>query len=445
MKSIKLVLTVALATLTLSAMAQDFSDPAYAKWGDTPEVRKSNILASQYLKEEIGNHHFDEASKLLHQLISSCPKATENIYANGASLYKNKINRAQSVADKKANVDSLMWVYEERLKYYGDHPKRGTTYILERMAMEYQTYCPEDYEGGIIKFQRAIDAYKAAGSMNYDLPLYLFNDVCEAYKVDLLSAMDVVKSYDECAKIYEGKDVEQKKVLDGYFARSGAVNCDNIEKIFSEKLAKEPENLDVLAQGFDLIQKAKCETDFALKLSEKFYALQPSSKVALYLAQTYQNAKNIDKANKYLYEALSKETDNEERAKLLLRIGIISMSDKKLSAAVDAFRQVKQINPENGMATYFLAQCYVMGAAGEGVEKSSVFWLAYDMVQKSIPFLEADDTTTADEEDARKLVQIYRASFPSKEECFFNELREGSPYTIRTGLAAGERTVVRYR
>ena len=51
MKAIKFLIVAAMAAMATTAVAQDFSDPKYAKWGETPEERKENMLASSYLKE----------------------------------------------------------------------------------------------------------------------------------------------------------------------------------------------------------------------------------------------------------------------------------------------------------------------------------------------------------------------------------------------------------
>ena len=99
MKCAKILVSAVLTVVGLSAYAQDLSDPKYAKWGETLEERKENILNSSYLKEEINNHNFDSASGYLHKLIEKCPAASENIYVNGTKLYKQRINRAQTLAE----------------------------------------------------------------------------------------------------------------------------------------------------------------------------------------------------------------------------------------------------------------------------------------------------------------------------------------------------------
>ena len=53
MKNVKFLLAGLLAFVGAASLAQDFSDPRYAPWGDTPEARKDNLFASNFLKEAI--------------------------------------------------------------------------------------------------------------------------------------------------------------------------------------------------------------------------------------------------------------------------------------------------------------------------------------------------------------------------------------------------------
>ena len=57
--------------------------------------------------------------------------------------------------------------------------------------------------------------------------------------------------------------------------------------------------------------------------------------------------------------------------------------------------------------------------------------------------LEMTDASVAAQ--ARNLADSYRSVFPTAEECFFAELKEGVAYTITCGLAKGLKTTVRYR
>ena len=447
MKAIKYFLVAAMAAVAATAVAQDFSDPKYAKWGNTPEERKENILASSYLKEEVANRNFNSAARYLQQLLSTCPNASENIYANGVKLYKDRVNRAETLAEKKMFVDSIILLYDIRIQHFGNHPKRGKVYLLERKAREYLTYKADDREGVAEVFEAAIAAQVEAGVVDPELVAIYFVNICEDYQNDIVDAMTVVNAYDAHAQYFENIAPEKeqfKAQFEQSFGMSGAASCENIEAIFGKKIADNPTDTKVVEQAFKLLYRAKCSSDFFFEVGEKYYANQPSSEVAMALAQGFQDKKNFDKANQYLREALAVEQNPADREKLYVRIGILDMSMNNFSEAVEAFREAQAINPENAHAPFFLAQCYVNGAKNcSGLAKDAIYWAAYDLIQKALPLLEAQDAERV--EAANQLAAAYRAAFPTKEECFFNELAEGSTYTVNCGFAQGVATRVRSR
>lgn len=447
MKAIKFLLVAAMAAVATSAVAQDFNDPKYAKWGNTAEERKENILASSYLKEEVANRHFNSAARYLQLLLEKCPNASENIYVNGVKLYKDKSNRAETLAEKKVYVDSILLLYDIRIQHFGNHPKRGRVYLLERKAREYLTYKADDREGVAEAFETAIAAQAEAGVVDPEVVAIYFKNLCDDYQNDVVDAMTVVNAYDANAKYFENLAPEQLQFKDQFeqcFGMSGAASCENIETIFSKKIAENPNDAKIVEQAYKLMARANCSSDFFFTVGEKHYANQPSSQVAMALAQGFQDKKNFDKANQYLREALAVETVAEEREKLFVRIGILDMSINNFASAVEAFREAQVINPENAHAPFFLAQCYVNGAKGcTGLAKDAIYWVAYDLIQKALPLLEANDADRVDA--AKQLAAAYRGAFPTKEECFFNELAEGASYTVNCGFAHGVVTRVRPR
>lgn len=450
MKAIKIFLSAVLALAGVTAYAQDFSDPRYAKWGETPEERKDNIMISSFLKEEVDNRNFNAAAAHLQTLLAKCPAATENIYVHGVKLYKQKINRAESLAEKKMFVDSLLSLYDIRMLHFGSHPKRGKVYLLERKAREFLTYNQSDREGVRAAFEEAIAAQvESNGTADPEVVAIYFKNLCDDYATDVVDAMTIVNAYDASAQYFANITPEQeefKTQFEQCFAMSGAASCENIEAIFSKKLAESGDDEKTLSQAFGLLSRAGCESDFFFTVGEKYYALKPSSEIAMYLAQAFQNQKNYDKANQYLRESLAVETDPVEREKLFARIGILEMTTNHFAEAVSSFREALAINPENALAPFFLAQCYVNSASGcSGLARDAVYWVAYDLLQKAIPLLEASPETAVHVDTAKKLAGAYRAAFPTKEECFFNELNDGSTYVVNCGYARGIATTVRPR
>lgn len=444
MKNVKFLLSAACSLFAFAALAQDFSDPKYAIWGDTPEERQQNILNSNFLKESCDNKDYDAAAHYFKELVDKCPKASENTYVRGITLYKNKINRAKTVDEKNMYVDSLMLVYDLRNQYFGDHQKRGTAYILDRKAREYLTYRPNDRAGIRKAFQEAI----AAGGDDTDPETVVayFSNLCDDYKnTDEVMPDEILSEYERLETYFEKhpEAAEYKGQFDAAFGVSGAASCENLEKLFRAKIEAAPDDEDLLAQAVGLMSREKCNSDFYFTIAERYYQIKPSSETAMFLAQAFQNKGDYAKAKTYLNEALAVEQSPAERQKLLVRIALVGLVANDIADAASAARQARDLNPEDGVPYFVLAQCYASSAAAcGGFAGQATFWAAYDTMAKAVELLPSDSEYL---EHAKTSLTAFRNRFPSSEECFFNELQDGARYTVTCGTAAGVSTTVRSR
>ena len=449
MKSLKLILVVAFAAMGISAMAQEinYDDPKYAVWGENANERRDNMLNNQFLKEAVDNKNYPAASKYLNILLTKCPSASQNIYTNGAKLYKNLINKAEDEEGKKVYIDSLMYLYDVRLKAFEKHKKYGKDYILNRKAREFYSFFPDDREGIRKIFQEAVEASnEMKGKYDLELVSIYFAELCADYSNDLIAAEDLIAAYDRYSPAFEGveaeEDIELKNQFDSAFGQSGAASCENLESLFAKKLADAPEDEALLSQAVSLMSRANCNSDFFFATAEKYYSIKPSSETALFLAQGFQNRSEFEKAMKYLSEALASEQDAAEKEKLYVRIGLISVQTKNYAEAVKAANEIKGINPENGYAYFLLGQCYAASANCSELKCQACYWAAYDAMNQAVPLLASEPEV---QKSAQTMMNHYRSAFPSKEECFFAELQAGSRYTISHGYASGVSTTVRYR
>ena len=444
MKNVKFLLSAACALAAFVATAQDFSDPKYAIWGDTPEERQQNILNSNFLKESCDNKDYDAAAHYLKELLDKCPKASENTFVRGTTLYKNKINRAKSIAEKNVYVDSLLLLYDLRNEYFGSHPKRGTAYILDRKAREYLTYKPNDRAGIREAFREAIEA--GGDNSDPETVVAYFSNLCDDYKnTDEVMPDEIIAEYDRLLPFFEKNPEasEYKSQFDAAFGLSGAASCENLETLFRGKLEAAPEDEALLAQAVSMMSRAKCDGDFYFAIAEKYYQVNPSSETAMFLAQAFQNKGDYAKADTYLNEALAVEQDPAERQKLLVRIALVGLVANNINDAATAARQARDLNPEDGVPYFVLAQCYASSAAAcGGFAGQATFWAAYDTMAKAVELLPSDSEYM---EHAKTSLGAFRNRFPSSEECFFNELQDGARYTVTCGTAAGVSTTVRPR
>ena len=426
MKNVKFLLSAVCALFAVAAMAQqDFSDPKYAAWGDTPEERQQNILNSNFLKESCDNKDYNAAAHYLKELLDKCPKASENTFVRGTTLYKNKINRAKSLDEKNMYIDSLMLIYDLRNEYFGDHPKRGTAYILDRKAREYLIYKPADRKGIREAFRAALEA--GGESTDPETVVAYFSNLCDDYKnTDEVMPDEIIAEYDRLTPFFEKNPeaAEYKSQFDAAFGLSGAASCENLEKLFRSKLEANPDDEALLAQAVGLMSRAKCDGDYYFSIAEKYYQVKPSSET-------------------YLNEALEVEKDPDERQKLLVRIALVGLVSNDIPGAAAAARQARDLNPEDGVPYFVLAQCYASSAAAcGGFTGQATYWAAYDTMAKAVELLPSDSEYL---EHAKTSMSAFRSRFPSSEECFFNELQEGARYTVNCGTAAGISTTVRTR
>ena len=389
-----------------------------------------------------------DSFRFVGQLIQNCPAASVNTFTRGTTLYKNRINRARNLDEKRRLVDSLMLIHDLRIEYFGDDAKYGRDYILDLKARDVIKYCSSNREMLRSSLKDAVEAAIVSNSVKLDIAAMYFKTLCEDFAYDdAITSEMVLSEYERLTPYFDAATDEnglgQKKIFEDSFADSGAANCDNLEALFSQKIAANPDDTELLSQAVALMSRANCESDFFFQTTEKYYQVKPSAETALFLAQAFQNKKEFDKAKLYLHEAVKVEEIPAEKVKLYVRIAVVELAAQNFVEAAAAAKEAIAIEPENGYAYFILAQTYALGNGNcSGLAKDATFWAAYDTMNKAVSLLDAQPDVKA---DAQKFMATYRNFFPTAEECFFNELKEGSAYSVTCGVARGVSTIVRFR
>jgi tetratricopeptide (TPR) repeat protein len=444
MKSISklaLIAVVALVGGVYSASAQShLEDPRY---GNTPEERTENLKILNFLRDEINNKNYKDAAVYLKEIMNTAPSASSNIYIWGATIYKNKAARAKSVAEKKIYVDSVMLIYDRRAEYYGDDPRRGLAYIKQQKARDYLSLNPLDREGVRRYYKEAVDAGGAAVSPT--VVVEYFQQLVNDFKGYNIEAEEILNEYERLVPFMANATPEEKNSFDSLFASSGAASCENLEKLFANlsnaDVTAKTGDMETLRKAFNLMSATGCESDLYINIGEQFYALEPSTNVAIRLASVFENRKDYSSALKYLNEMIETETDPAAKANLYVRVAASELGAGRSSAAAQASRQAISLNPDNGFAHLFLAEAYIAGASGcSGFHASTVFWLAYDELSR------AKQAFAGDAEQIKAVDQRMancRANFPTFEEGFMyvEGYADGKSYTVDCGWVSGTTTI----
>ena len=432
---LKSIVLCAAVVASVSVSAQGWKDDP--RYGNSPEEREENVKILNFFNDAWDAKNYDDANKYLVHLLEKAPKSTQNLYVRGATLYKNKINRAKTEEEKKVYIDSLMIIYDMRMEHFGSHSSKGTPYISRAKAVDYAAVNPQDREG-IRKFYKEAIAINGA-ALPTDVAVKYFNELVTDYGSDLIEAEVILSEYESLAPLFETESAKaDKETFDALFASSGAANCDNLEALFASKFSATPDDADMISKAYVLMSKAGCSSDLYLSIAEKYYAQNPSSNVAMNLASQFEARNNFAKALQYLNEALETETDAVEKSNLYVRMAASELGAKRASASAAAARQAITLNPDNGFAYYFLALAYADGASAcQGFASQTVYWLVYDYLMDARRLM--SDQAQIDNIDS--MLAGYRKSFPSEEDCFFNGCTVGSSYNVKCGWINGTTTV----
>ena len=442
MKRILLLVAVALST-ALGAAAQNlFADD---RFGADPAKREENAKIFTYMQFAYNTKAYDDALMHFRKLLVDAPKASMNMYIWAAEIYRGKIAKATSKAERNAYLDTVMMVFDNRIKYFGDHEKYDKAYLAAQKALLYSEINPTDDDNEFRLFREAINVGKG---IDPDLPIAFFSSITESFKLDDLTPEAYISEYQDLVTVLgkyndEGKFTKTIETIDALFATSGAANCENIEKIFKPKYEAEPNNGEQVKKILGLLTRNKCTGPFPLQVAEAYYKIDPSPEMAGMLAAIYENNKDFAKASEYLKIAIAGEKDPNRKLGMLLGAASTALGDNQYREAADLARQAIAIDDQKAAIGYLIvASAYAGGVQScSGFERKAAYWLVADMYAQARAKL-ADQPDQV--EQINRSIASCAANFPKVEETFQRDLSPGQGYTVNCGWVSG-RTTVRER
>jgi tetratricopeptide (TPR) repeat protein len=428
MKAKILALTIGCITMAGSLMAQN-SD----KMGSDPNACAKYIsLYQEFYKQ--GN--FKDAMPWWSLAVQTCPKYSKNLYLHGVKMFEDKIEKETDAKKQSVLIDSLLWVYDTRITYFGDDARSGRGYILGAKGIAMQKYRKEEYQksynvlGESIKLMgtsseaRVVLTYMQASQQ-------LFKDgVIDAEKVmsDYETCMDIVDAFLKLNPDDEGFKLTKDQV-EVYFTNSGAATCDALVKLFTAKFAALKDDIDWLKKVTKQLKKAGCtDTDIFSEAAEAQFKLEPTAEAAHNIAMMYWRREESDKAAEYLQKGIDIGQQSEELADMYYELATLNYSKyKTYQKARSLALKAIDARPNWGKPYLLIGQIYI--AARQEVfsvpwDQSTVFWVAVDKFIKA----KAVDPEIADE--ANGLINTYSDYFPNNEDVFFRTMRDGDTYTV---------------
>lgn len=410
-------------------------------WGtDSIKTLHARSLWTEFFKQ--GN--YDDAYVSWQYVFENAPGATRNTYIEGVKLLKKMIEKDTNAARREILIDTMLLVYDQRIKCFGDEGN-----VLARKAPDLLKYRPKNIKEVLALFEKSVDLTAA----KTDTTVYLnyFTTVAFSYRNNHIDKEGVLNIYQKLtgfadANISKGTNAQKyAEIQNGLAAILGDLklitNCTEAKAVYEKKYKENPEDLALMKKMAELLKSAGCiEDPMFIEVSEKLNVKEPSSTSAYFLAKAKYVQGKIQDCLKYFTQAIEMETDSMKKADYLLDMaGVYSSKTDDYATARAKAKAAAALRPKWGEPYLFIGDLYASSGKkcgpGTGFESQVITWVAVDMYQKA----KSVDPNFAEKANAQ--IAKYAQYFPSKEDIFFRELKEGDSFKVECWI--NEMTTVR--
>ncbi|HEX7016786.1 MAG TPA: tetratricopeptide repeat protein [Cyclobacteriaceae bacterium] len=415
--------------LTLTGFAQCNGE---LKWPEDGAKKAKAQESLVLLNDNKRSGAFKQAIPPLNWLIANAPDLSKNIYIYGAEVYDGLAKKETDPAKKAKYADSLVAIYDLRLKYT---PCDEEASILNRKALAaYIYYINSDKAKDLQKYMD--DAFDKNGAEIMDGTLIPFMQTIQVnyIKEKTLTDEQVIERYDKLSEILDkkikeaqgaGKPIDryqkyQSQIDDIFISLNIPMNCDDIKKKLEPRFNANPKDVGLAKQIFRQMLMGKCTDDpLWLKAGEVLVEAEPDFAIMKNLAIRYLAQDETAKAEAMFKKALGIATDKSDKGDILMLLGSVEAKKGNNVGARDYFRQA--LAADGRKEAYEKIGDLYFNSGNECKELDNqaddrrVYLIAYDYYQKA--------------GDSQKMQQA-KQQFPSKEELFLMNYKAGTPVRV---------------
>lgn len=437
----KIVLLSMLAVAALVSSVNVSAQGKYGKYGpDSTECLKYLSYYKGYFKQK----NYDDATPNWRKAFKFCPpSANQTMLIDGATLLRNLINKNSKNAEyRKALIDSLLMVYDIRVKYY---PKYAVT-ALNNKGVDMTNFVKDNNKLLYDKLKEIIDANKTKTKPT--IFMFFLTASVELYKEGVLTAEDVINDYEklmEYVAVLEASDPSEavlklKEDLGNIFISSKVASCENLIALFQPRFDADPNNLELSTNIVRMMSTTENCTDNELfvKAANTMHRLDPSSTSAYFLYRLYSTRDDVESAIKYMEEALGyTDLSNEQKGQYCFELAAFCYKNGKNAKAFESALKAVEFNSELAGKSYMLIGT-IWGSQvcpGNEIEKRATYWVAVDYM------LKAKNADPSLAEEANKYISQYASYYPQTAEAFMYDVTDGQSYTVSCGGMRATTTV----
>jgi tetratricopeptide (TPR) repeat protein len=426
--------------LALNSIAQSNTDPNF---GPDEETRKQCMINLSLYGEDYKQGNYAKAKSSWQKVLKICPAARQNPYIHGVRMLKTWIAEATTPSRKKELIDSLMMVYDMRIKYFN---KRGT--VLGSKAVDLISLDSERYQEAYDMLKESISLEKGASEASI---IYAYMAVSKTmYENRAIPAITVIETYALLAdyldaqinaKPDDGKLIQIKEDIDAIFIAVGVADCNNLQTIFEPKFDSNPKDAELVKKIHTLLKSNRCEkTDFYKKVLIGQFSNAPTSLLAYEIAKNFKDQNDFAKAEEYYKQAIELENDAVRKSMFLVEYGSLVFTElRNPQQARTLALQAIDANPNIGHAYILIGNIYASEKScfSDPFQAKTVFWVAVDK------FMKAKQVDPSLASDCDRYISTYTQYFPPQNDIFFQDLTIGQKYNVECWIK--ESTTVRAR
>lgn len=419
-----LLLAIAFSTNVALSQCKEYKWPE-----DRSKAEEQLALYGDAMKQ--GNYR--AAVPGIRWFLTNAPDWNVKLYIDATDVYNKLATAEKDPTRKKQLVDSLMWLYDERIKVCNDEVN-----VLNRKAIyaAYHMGGKKETTGEVLNLlDKVLDM---SGEEVLDNNLDSYFKIVQANHILLknLSEDQILAKYDKLMNILDKKitaaqqkgktdDVEKyqkiKSTADGILVTMVDVNCDFVKKNMEPKFRENPKDITLAKKIFAFMLQGKCTDDpLWLEAGEAIFEVEKDFGLAKNLGLKHLALGNEQKAQELLGQAQELATSPENKSEVLISLGAIEAKNGNKSAARNMFLQAAKADPSNKEAYEKIGDLYMTSFNECGKKKSLaedrlVYLAAYDMYARA--------------GNGQKMAQA-RAQFPSVPEIFELNWKEGETKTV---------------
>ena len=431
-------LTIFIAFLTLS-----FSNV----FAQNQDDLQSLSIFSEYVKSK----NYDSAYTPWMELRKRNPRFNKAIFVYGERILKHKIKNSTG-EEQIGYINDMLKLWSERAEIFPSVTPKGT-YMAKASQLKYDNRTALGLSKDQL-FTSFNEAYTTdAKTFTNPKSLYTyFSLVVDMYDAGKIPAQELFNMYDEISEKVENevknytnkrnafldedgepktltrKDASKLKSYNSYLKAyekisssidtklGSRANCENLIPLYTRDFETFKNDGLWLQRAMNRMYAKGCNDDpLFVRIVEQKNALEPNADTAFYLGILKEKAGQTSEALNYYNQAVTLETDNFAKSKILFKIATNFKKKGQYSQARSYYIKALKFNPSLGKAYLAIASMYAKSANNCGTDnfsKRAVYWLAAKEAAK------AGRVDPNMKKNAAKSIANYKAKAPQKSEIF---------------------------